>query len=194
MLLFFFFGVILFFIGNVSFHRVITVVFFAYACDGWRSVLEYVWRLCVVRLLPYKDISPFSLPLLTFRKSSLGFRYASKCQCPPGPYTQQYNQHRLHGVYYKHEVQCFFFRYAVEYKHRLDGKMPWSGTVGSWNHDGYAANHECHQGAGHAKVGGKVKAEESQVVVQKIARPYPDREQGEQRYVAYMPHRQCRWA
>ena len=78
---------------------------------------------------------------------------------------------------------------AIEDEHGLDGKVPGTGTVGRRYDDGDAADDERHQGTADAEVGREIEAEEGQVVVQKVADPDADGEEGEQRDVAHVLQR-----
>lgn len=108
---------------------------------------------------------------------------ARERQRRPSIYAQCYDEQRLHGVYYQHEVEGVVVSHAVQYKHGLHGEVPRTGAVGRGHYDGYAADNERDQGALEAEAGGEVEAEERQVIVQEVA--YPDAEgvEDEQRCV-----------
>lgn len=72
---------------------------------------------------------------------------------------------------------------AVEYQHRLDSEMPWSGSVGGRNYHGNAADDERHQSAHDTEVAGGFEALECEIVVQEIAQPNAQGKDDEQGYV-----------
>lgn len=111
------------------------------------------------------------------------FRFSRKRQRAPGIYAEKHHEHCLYGVYYKHEIQGVGIAHAVKYHHGLNCEMPRAGSVGCWHYNGYAAHHECYEGAIRSESGCEIKAEKRQIVMKEIAHPYPERVKHEQGYV-----------
>ena len=106
-----------------------------------------------------------------------------KVECQPRVDAQQDDQHGLHGVDDEDEVERVLVGNTIEDEHGLDGKVPRTGTVGGGYDDGYGAYDECHQRTAQSEMGREVEAEEGEIVVQEIAHPDGEGEEGEQGYV-----------
>ena len=130
----------------------------------------------MMRLLIILQISLLS-PL-----SSLLF-YVSKTEGDGGIDAEGDDQHGLDRVDDEHEIEGFYIGHAIENEHGLYGEMPRTGTVGGGYDDGYGAYDECHQRTAQSEMGREVEAEEGEIVVQEIAHPDGEGEEGEQGYV-----------
>ena len=122
--------------------------------------------------------------LFTPHSSLFTLYFPGKRQCYPGIDSQKDYKQGLHGVYDENEEEGIVCLDAIENEHCLDGKMPRSGSVGSWYDDRNAAHDECHQTAHQIEMGGCLEALEGEIVVEEIAQPDTQCKGDVERYIS----------
>ena len=93
---------------------------------------------------------------------SLSFR---KRKGGPGIDTEGDDEHRLHCMYDKYEIECVFIDDAIENQHGLDGEVPGTCSVGGGHDDGDGAYYKRYQRTGQSKMLRSLEAEEGQVIM-----------------------------
>ena len=108
------------------------------------------------------------------------FLFFREVQCQPGVDAEGNDEHGLNGVDDKDEVEGVLVLHTIEDEHGLYGKVPGTSTIGCGYDNGDGADDERHQGTAQAEVCGEVEAEEREVVVQEVAEPDAEGEEGEE--------------
>ena len=109
-----------------------------------------------------------------------------EAQCRPSPDAEQDDKHGLYGVDDEDKEKGVVVDHSVENEHRLDSKVPWTGSVGRRHHHGNASHNESHHGTTDAKMAGEIEAEECEIVVEKITAPDGKGENDEQWHVSHI--------
>ena len=129
-------------------------------------------------------IRPKARGFFTLHSSLFTLHFPGKRQCYPGIDSQKDYKQGLHGVYDENEEEGVVSLDAIEYEHCLDGKMPRSGSVGSWYDDRNAAHDECYQTAHQIEMGGRFETLEGEIVVEEITQPDAQCKGDVERYIS----------
>ena len=88
------------------------------------------------------------------------------------PYAEQGNEQGLQRMNDEDEQSTCRLLYAIEDKDRLHGKVPGAGSVGRRHQDSKGTHDKGNESCQRTEPSRKVEAEECQVEVQEVARPY----------------------
>ena len=93
-------------------------------------------------------------------------------------------------MHQKSKNSCIFFSYPIKYHHGDNGKMPWTGSIGSRYYHRHTTYGKHDQSSYHSQIGRKAEAEKGYVKFQKITQPNAYRIKKEQWHIPHMLNRE----